>query len=203
MSLTRSSVPAIAFFFLTACNDHLGDPASLTNPSRRSTMRDPDTRFGAAATDRWIRLSPEQRDEARRTAQRAGPLDPPPAAVAITDVELPDGAVAWIIRDSGYAEGAVLLFSRASITEDAFLRAGVALTEDVRRTAHVQGSRILRLDAGGSVIDPANRIVGRIEHRTPAPADDPGLLLARLTSLARSRSTVEVPGIGKASLLHF
>lgn len=196
--LTFAVLPLVA-----ACQDSLGEHGVPTAPRLEQHRTANDSRPGLPAPDLWARLSAEEKLAA------AGVIESVYAAqgavylrgqIAIVPGDLPEGARVLVVRDPAAPERPLLVLSERTMEDGAILSGIMAFSQEAEHTPNPTVRRVLRVTADHRMVDEAGRsrkIAG------PAPQNRQHWLTDRLSSSAKSVTSIDLPGIGPATLLSF
>jgi hypothetical protein len=135
---------------------------------------------------------------AREAASRPEAWRNVPLTLALTDEPLPAGALAALVRDPAGRGSRLLVFSRESLDDEAFILADLAMRRDEIANPSLPGRRILFVTRDQRVLNERGTEEARTSLRN-LPGG-PGAFAARLLA-ARSEGELVVPGVGKVTVL--
>lgn len=203
--MRRPVLLAFAVLPLVACQDSLGEQGVPTAPrlERHRAEETNDSRPGLPASDLWARLSAEEKlaavgvIESVYAAQGAVYLR---GQIAIVPGDLPEGARVLVVRDPAAPERPLLVVSEKTMDDGAILSGMTAFSQEAEHTPNPALRRVLRVTSDHRIVDEAGR-----SRKITGPAPRSGLrwLTDRLSSSATSVTSIDLPGIGPATLLSF
>jgi hypothetical protein len=195
----RVAIVATCWAFLAACQ---GPVEGRTKEAQLMAKEPSDVVFGREALKAWAAMSAHDREQARAAFRSVAPEVPEPTlAVIVLDEDLPGNSVASIVGDPISSDRQVLVFSRRTYNDAAFVMATDALAS--YKTKELLG-RFGRLDVttGATVVSPDRKSLFELQR------PDPSLLsatenLTHLVTVATSSESVEVPNLGRGKIYRF
>jgi hypothetical protein len=202
--MRRPVLLALAALPLTACQDSLDKQGIPTAPRlERHSAEANDSRPGIPSPDLWASLSAEEKlaavgvIESVYAAQGAVYLR---GQIAIVPGDLPGSARVLVVRDPAAPERPLLVLSEKTMDDGAVLSGIVAFSQEVEHAPDAAVRRVLRVTADHRIVDERGR---SRKLAGPAPRNGQRWLTDRLFSSAKSVTSIDLPGIGPATLLSF
>lgn len=193
---------ALLAYFLTGCDASMPNQRNPLEPDSETSRATPtDVRFGDGGLTAFESLSPDDKRAAARIIEGLGgqAIGRPRFEIAIAQHSSPDQSIV-VIREPGSASRRVVVFSQDNLSDEAFVAAARALSEDEEAHPMVTERRILRVrlevDATdtrtGSVASPPTPLV---LEETQQP------MLGKMLATARTTRTEFIDGVGSVRLI--
>jgi hypothetical protein len=162
-----------------------------------------DTLFGLEALKAWAELSAEEREQARKAFRFVAPdmiERPAPLVVLVLDEDLPADTVAIIVAYPGNSDRPMLVFSRRTYSNAAWVMAG-HVQNSKKANALLRHFGRLDVTAGAMVVGPDRNVLLELEipHQSLWATGD----LSELSTVATSTESVDVPDLGRGQLYRF